>query len=158
MAVHLVRHAHAGERTDSLEDESRPLSDRGHTQAQAVDKELSAWPIARILTSRYLRCLQTVTPVADRLGLTVTVDSALAEEAEVTATWALLERLLGEPGDSVVCSHGNVLSAILDRVHRRGAETVADEWSCRKGSVWRLETAADGSVDRAVLSVLGGRS
>jgi broad specificity phosphatase PhoE len=60
------------------------------------------------------------------------------------------------PGDVVVCSHGNVLSSILDRVHRRGIEVVADEWTCRKGSVWRLETDGDGVLVRAVLALRPG--
>jgi broad specificity phosphatase PhoE len=84
-----------------------------------------------------VRCVDTVQPLATRLGLTVEREPALAEEADVDAAWDLVEGLAS--ATVVVCSHGNILSPVLDRVLRRGAEIDAAEWSCHKGSVWRLE-------------------
>jgi 8-oxo-dGTP diphosphatase len=158
MAVHLVRHAHAGERSATDDDELRPLSKRGRAQVEAIVDHLADRPIGRVLSSRYLRCVQTVAPLGDRLGLAVATVPALAEEADGTDAWALLEKLAAEPDDSVVCSHGNIVGPLLDRLHRRGVELVAEEWSCRKGSVWRVEIGPDGSFARAVLAVVGGRS
>ncbi|MGE3835963.1 MAG: histidine phosphatase family protein [Acidimicrobiia bacterium] len=155
MAVHLVRHADAGSHRRH-DDEGRPISDRGRKQAKAVRDALRDAPVGRIVSSRYTRCLETVRPLADRLHVAVEVHPALAEEADVGASWELLEQLAETGGDTVVCSHGNVLSALLDRVHRRGVEVVADEWSCRKGSVWRLETDPSGRFLRAVLVLRPG--
>jgi hypothetical protein len=49
----------------------------------------------------------------------------------------------------VLCSHGNVIPALLDRLRRRGVELVADEWSCHKGSIWTIELEG-GTAARAV--------
>lgn len=148
MALHLVRHGDAG----TGPDEERPLTDGGRRQAGALTDHLAARPVMRVLSSRYARCVETVTPLAERLGLPVEHHDALAEEADVEDTWALLESLTGD--EVVLCSHGNLISPILDRVLRRGAEIVAEEWTCRKGSVWRLEPDGDQPFARATLELL----
>jgi 8-oxo-dGTP diphosphatase len=148
MALHLVRHGDAG----TGPDEERPLTDSGRRQADRLAEHLAAWSVTRVLSSRYLRCVETVTPVALRLGLRVEPHRALAEEADVDDTWALLESLTGE--EVVLCSHGNIISPILDRVLRSGADIVADEWACRKGSVWRLEADGARPFGRATLDLL----
>ncbi len=155
MAVHLVRHADAGSRWDD-DDEHRPLSAKGKRQAKAVREALLDLDLARIVSSRYTRCLQTVGPLSKRVGQKVEAHPDLAEEADITASWNLVEHLAAESFDSVVCSHGNILSDILGRVRGRGAEIVAPEWSCRKGSIWRLETDGSGEIVRAVLTLRPG--
>jgi 8-oxo-dGTP diphosphatase len=153
MAIHLVRHAKAGSRPDWHQpDDLRPLSDGGLVQAIAIADALVGNDIGRVLSSRYVRCVQTVQPLADKLGLEVEQHPALAEEAPIEQTWALLEDCAALPRDTVLCSHGNVIPPLLDRLHRRGIELVAREASCHKGSVWRVEV--DGSTFvRAVLAV-----
>lgn len=154
MALHLVRHAEAGDR-HADGDEFRALTTRGHSQARAVADLLADRPVRSILTSRYARCRQTVEPLADRLGLTVADDDALAEEADIEATWERLVQLAAAMGDVVVCSHGNVLQAVLDRLHRRAVALEAlppdtMELSFRKGAVWTLEPGGDQDFRRAV--------
>jgi len=150
MAIHLVRHANAGNRPQwDGEDEERPLDERGAAQAIAIAELLAPRRVQRILTSRYLRCVQTVTPLGERLGVPVEHERALAEEADLTDAWGVVESLLDTDGDAVVCSHGNIISPILDRLHRRGIELVGEEWTCKKGSVWTIEVT-DGSIDRVV--------
>ena len=145
MALHLVRHAEAGPSPD----EGRPLDETGRRQAQRVADLLAVAGVERVLSSRYIRCRQTIDPLAARIGVTVEEHAALCEEAEVESAWALLESLTAE--EVVICSHGNIISPLLDRVLRRGAEIVAGEWSCRKGSVWRLEPDGDRPFARATL-------
>jgi phosphohistidine phosphatase SixA len=152
MALHLVRHAKAGDPRGD-DDESRPLSAAGRAQAKVLGKALGSLPVERVLTSRYVRCVETVEPAAARLGLTVEVHDALSEEASIKATWALLEELATGGTEAIVCSHGPVLSAVLDRVHRRGVDIEATEWSCRKASIWRLETDKQGAFRKAVLAL-----
>ena len=137
MAIYLVRHAKAGSRRAEGHDEERPLTDNGHRQADVIAELLATSEIDRILTSRYVRCVETVAPMSLRTGVKVEVHEALAEEAAIEDAWDLLESLAGT--NTVLCSHGNILSPLLDRVMRRGAEIEADEWTCHKGSVWRLE-------------------
>ena len=150
MAIHLVRHANAGSRPDWHQpDDLRPLSNAGLVQASKIADSLASVGPTRILSSRYARCTQTVQPLADRLGLAVEVHTALAEEAAFSDTWTLVEALAADDGDTVACSHGNVISPILDRLHRRGIELVADEWTCHMGSVWTLRVD-DGRIVQAV--------
>lgn len=145
MTLHLVRHAEAG----PAPDEVRPLAEAGRRQAERIADLLTGAGVGRVLSSRYTRCRQTIEPLAARLGVAVEEHHALCEEADVEAAWALVESLAAD--DVVVCSHGNIISPLLDRVLRRGAEVVADEWSCRKGSVWRLEPDGDRPFGRAIL-------
>ena len=145
MALHLVRHAEAGPSPDEV----RPLDDTGRRQAERIADLLADAGVGRVLSSRYTRCRQTIEPLAARLGVAVEEHDDLCEEADVDAAWALLESLADE--HVVLCSHGNIISPLLDRVLRRGAEVVADEWSCRKGSVWRLDAEGERPFVRATL-------
>ena len=149
MSLHLVRHGKAGSRPDwGQPDELRPLTGNGRRQALGLADLLAGEPVKRILSSRYVRCVQTVAPLAERLGLEVEQHAALAEEADIESTWSLLEELAGS--DVVACTHGNVIPGVLDRIHRRGGELVADDgWACAKGSVWTLEADPAGAFTRA---------
>ncbi len=140
MAIHLVRHAAAGSHTDWHEpDDLRPLTDAGLVAAATIADALLPLDVARIASSRYVRCVQTVQPLADKLGLTVERHPALAEEASIDQTWALFEQLAAEGTEAVLCSHGNVIPPLLDRLRRRGVAVEAGEWSCHKGSIWTIE-------------------
>jgi 8-oxo-dGTP diphosphatase len=150
MAIHLVRHAAAGDRPDWHQpDDLRPLTSTGLVQAAAIADTLRPRSVERIASSRYVRCVQTVQPLADALGLDVEVHTALAEEASIEATWALLEDVAASGTETVLCSHGNVIPALLDRMHRRGIAVDAEQWSCHKGSIWTVEVDT-GTVCRAV--------
>lgn len=150
MAIHLVRHAAAGSPTDWHQpDDLRPLTNGGLVGAATIADALLPHDVSRILSSRYVRCVQTVQPLADKLGLEVEHHPALAEEAAVEATWALFEEVAAARDEVVLCSHGNVIPPLLDRLRRRGIELLADEWSCHKGSIWTIELD-DGKAARAV--------
>jgi 8-oxo-dGTP diphosphatase len=154
MAIHLVRHAKAGSRPDWHQpDDLRPLTNGGLVQAAAIARELAPRGVKRIVSSRYVRCVQTVQPLADELGLDVEQHAGLAEEADVKAIWSLLEEAAASGVETVLCSHGNLIPAVLDRLHRRGVELVADEWSCHKGSVWTVDVDDGGGFARAVLTL-----
>jgi 8-oxo-dGTP diphosphatase len=144
MTLYVIRHAKAG----SAPDEERPLNDAGQRQAERIAELLADAGVRRVLTSRYTRCVQTVAPLARRLGLELEHHNALAEEAEVEGAWQLLESLAGT--ETVLCSHGNIISPLLDRVMRRGA-AIEGEWSCKKGSIWCLEPEGARLFGRAVL-------
>lgn len=137
MAVHLVRHAHAGKRSEwSGEDSERPLSDRGRVQADALVADLAGVAIGRIVSSPYRRCLQTVEPLAEAHGLAVEPDEAFAEGMDGDAAHALLSEL--DAVDGVACSHGDVLPALLRRLVVNGMETT-DPLIVQKGSMWIIE-------------------
>jgi 2,3-bisphosphoglycerate-dependent phosphoglycerate mutase len=52
-------------------DEMRPLSASGHDAAEAMAKSLSAFEIAAIYSSPYLRAIQTIEPLANYLELPI---------------------------------------------------------------------------------------
>lgn len=82
MTLLLVRHARSVPPVPGGPDElTRPLSAEGLRQAERLADDLVAWRPARVLSSPYLRAVQTVRPTADRLGLPV-------ETRDVFREWA----------------------------------------------------------------------
>lgn len=71
----LVRHAHS----PFSQDEMRPLSPAGHAAAVRVADLLEDAGITRVVSSPYTRAVQTVRPLADRLGLPVDIEPDLRE-------------------------------------------------------------------------------
>ena len=70
MIVYLVRHARAGKRGEwEGDDRLRPLDERGVRQAQGLVEQLSGRELRRILSSPYVRCVQSVEPLAEARGL-----------------------------------------------------------------------------------------
>jgi 8-oxo-dGTP diphosphatase len=146
-ALHLVRHADAGHAPD----ETTTLTDAGRAQADRIAQHLADASITRILSSRYQRCIDTVTPLAAQLAVPIETNDALCEEADVDDLWDLIESRVDD--GVLVCSHGNLIAPVLDRVLRRGATIDASAWTCHKGSIWRLENDEDRPIARAVLVV-----
>lgn len=131
----LVRHAKAGDRVKwDAPDDLRPITAKGEAQAQALVDLLAGYEIDRVLSSPYLRCTQTVAPLAAARGLAVEPCDDLAE-GEGRAGIAMVRSLLTGPGYSVLCSHGDVVEEILD------AFGVQREQYTRKGATWVLEGA-----------------
>ena len=130
-----MRHAKAGDRDKWDEpDDLRPLTAKGEVQAQALVDLLAGYDIDRVLSSPYLRCTQTVAPLAAARGLAVEPCDDLAE-GEGHAGIALARRLLPVPRYTVLCSHGDVVEEILDALGVRREEFT------RKGATWVLEEA-----------------
>jgi 8-oxo-dGTP diphosphatase len=137
MAVYLVRHAIALGRSDwSGDDAKRPLTKRGERQAEGLVDLLAGADVRRLRSSPAVRCVDTVVPLARRLGLEVDHDDALYEGTPTPTVLALLEAVAAEKGDTVLCSHGDVIPEVLRRV----APSI--DLRCAKGSTWRLDWAA----------------
>ncbi len=136
MPVFLIRHAHAGNRSGWRgEDAERPLSDRGHAQARGLVDLLGVRGIERISSSPARRCIQTVEPLADALGLEVELDKRLAEGAPVRTA---LDVLLGAGTDHVLCAHGDLIPGLMHRLVTQGMRATSPD-RCQKGSVWEIE-------------------
>jgi 8-oxo-dGTP diphosphatase len=115
--VYLVAEADAGKREEwPGPDRLRPITRDGWRQARAVADRLRGQPIERVVASPWLRCRQTVQPLADQLGLDVHDERALAETGDVERAMLVIESLRGTP--SVVCTHEDVVRAILGRLGR----------------------------------------
>lgn len=138
MTLLLVRHADAGDRAAWTGDDAlRPLSATGKAQAEALVDQLAERPIARVLSSPAVRCTATAHPLAEARGLAVEEEEALAEGAP----FDLIDRLLrlAQRDDVLLCSHGDVIGAIITDVRRRGIH-LADPPRWAKGSTWVLDT------------------
>jgi 8-oxo-dGTP diphosphatase len=134
--LYLVRHAKAGDRELWTEDDRlRPLTKKGRRQAEGLVQLFRRHEVTRIVSSPYLRCVQSVRPLALARGSTVELSDALAEGAPTVDAVALLD---ASSSGGVFCSHGDVIPAVID--HLRGIGMLIDgeiEW--KKGSVWILE-------------------
>jgi len=125
----LVRHGRAGKRGAGGGDDSlRPLDDKGRRQAAALADMLAAYPVTRVLTSPFVRCAQTVEPLARRLGIAAEERGELAEGTPPGPVRDLLASLDG--ATAVVCTHGDII-----------AELIGPGREAKKGSVWVLEGA-----------------
>ena len=115
----LLRHARAGERDEWEGDDGlRPLDEKGRRQAQRLVEELVPLGVTRIVSSPYVRCTQTVEPLADALGLPIETDDRLAEGAAREDVEALLRE---SPASSVLCTHGDVVELVLGKPLKKGA-------------------------------------
>jgi phosphohistidine phosphatase SixA len=141
--IFLVRHAKAGDRLhNSHDDRKRPLSKPGWAQAEALtDSLVAAGATGPLLASPFVRCRQTLEPLAKRLGLPVLRDACLAEAQPFQPMLSLMEQT---PGGSVLCSHGDMIPDMIAGLERRGCViTTHPQW--KKASVWMLERADDSS-------------
>ena len=138
--LYLVRHGAAGDRrTWTGDDAARPLSGKGELQAQGLAKTLKGRPLEAIFTSPYVRCVQTVRPLAGVTGLEIIEHSALAEGEGGKATRDLVRELAGT--DAVLCSHGDVIPAVIDWMVEKGM-ALKSEYDWKKGSTWEIEVRA----------------
>jgi phosphohistidine phosphatase SixA len=130
----LVRHAEAGWRHAwQGDDRDRPLTYQGRRQAEGLPRLLDGQPIARVLSSPYRRCVETVEPLAGARRLLVEATEELAEGAGAEPALALLAA-----GAIVACTHGDVVEAVLDLLEGSGVplQGRAPGLETLKGAVW----------------------
>lgn len=132
----LVRHAKAGDREQwQGDDRLRPLTKSGRQQAEALAELLKNEPIDRILSSPYVRCLQTVEPLAARRKLPIEPRKDLEEGAGGESVIRIVE---DEKGQNVVlCTHGDVVEELLERLIEQGVVDRARAGN-EKGGTWVL--------------------
>jgi phosphohistidine phosphatase SixA len=130
-----VRHAKAGDRHGfDGPDHLRPLSKNGRRQADVIADSLANAGVTQLISSPYVRCVQTLRPTAKRLGLEVATSDALAEGAPVRDALKLVSAHLDD--DVALCSHGDVLGDVLHHYLAQGVELRRDR--VEKGSIWVL--------------------
>ncbi len=147
MTIYLVRHAKAGERNAwEDDDELRPLSGRGHRQARGLLEVLRDARFDRVFSSPYVRCMETVVPIAAQRGVAIEPVDALAEGATLGEAAALVRK--HATNGAVFCTHGDVIPMLLAHYANLGVEIgTTPQWS--KGSTWVLDTDATGEVSAA---------
>jgi exopolyphosphatase/guanosine-5'-triphosphate,3'-diphosphate pyrophosphatase len=135
--IHLVRHAKAFKRTRwGGPDELRPLDRLGRRQATDLVEELEDARIERILSSPHVRCRKTVEPLAAAREIPLELDARLAEGEPVAKALDLVLGLGNRP--TLLCSHGDLIPALLGELEARGLR-LEDPLRCEKGSTWVIE-------------------
>jgi len=142
----MVRHTAAGdrERWDGP-DENRPLTPGGRRTAEGLLTALESYgvrSVSAVFSSDYARCRQTVEPLAAALGLPVQDEPALREGTPLPQVLDLI----GRCENSVLCSHGDVVSDLVLHLDARGLLCDPPAWP--KGCTWVL-VLVDGSVTSA---------
>ncbi|MEV4127660.1 bifunctional NUDIX hydrolase/histidine phosphatase family protein [Nocardia sp. NPDC049707] len=141
----LVRHAKAGSR-DRFDgpDEQRPLERAGRAQAAALVPNLLAFGASEIYSADPVRCVQTMEPLAEKLGTTIEIEPSFSETAYATAPDKARQcaaALVSDRAVRVLCSQGKVIPDLLRWWADRDGVTLPPARN-RKGSVWVLSFAS----------------
>ncbi|WP_280235517.1 NUDIX hydrolase [Nocardia cyriacigeorgica] len=141
----VVRHAKAGRR-DRFHgpDDQRPLERAGRRQSAALVPNLRAFGAAQIHSADPVRCVQTVTPLAEELGVEIVLEPLLSESGYAAATDQARERaraLVSETAVRVLCSQGEVIPDLMRWWADRDGVTLPPARN-RKGSVWVVSFVA----------------
>jgi 8-oxo-dGTP diphosphatase len=145
--VLLVRHADAGSRSDwAGDDRLRPLDDCGRLQADELVRLLAHFDPTEIISADYVRCRQTVEPLAEALGLPIG-ESALVSElgypGHEDEALALVRTLGGAHHTTVVCTQRAVIPDLLSRLAQVDDVDLPAAPPARKGSTWALTFRQD---------------
>ena len=133
----LVRHGRAGKRSEwKGEDSDRPLDKVGRRQAQRLLELLPHFAPERVYSADIVRCMQTVEPLAEALGVPLQAERVFADESYAGAPAATEDAVLAlaKPGKvSVVCSQGVTIPGLVERLGRGVVPS-----DTRKGAFWVL--------------------
>jgi phosphohistidine phosphatase SixA len=148
MRLTIVRHATAGsKRAWSGPDLQRPLDKHGERSADRLCPLVLTHPVQRLLSSPATRCIQTLGPVADRQDLPIELWDGLGPDADESNLVALFTNHAFD--DAVVCTHGEVMSPLLEaREFRRAVDAVGVPRGelMAKGTAWRLRFSPKGRL------------
>jgi 8-oxo-dGTP diphosphatase len=143
---YVVRHAKAGSRGHwTGDDRQRPLSKKGIKQAEALVEILAPFPITAVYSSPFLRCVQTVEPLARKRKLPLKQSPSLAEGHGLVGA---MEFIADPKLDEVVLStHGDIVWELVEELVKRRV-VKPGEGGFEKGSTWVVDYE-DGSFVRA---------
>jgi 8-oxo-dGTP diphosphatase len=141
-SVLLVRHASAGSRSKwNGDDRLRPLDEYGEEQAEELVRLLSRFEVEEIQAADYVRCIETVGPLSESIGVPAKENPLLSEdgfpghEREAVA----LVRNLGRPGGAAVaCSQRGVIEELVERLAAADGVEIEEPLNLKKGGVWAL--------------------
>ncbi len=163
MTLVLVRHAEPVPQDDPrFEQNDRPLSAEGRRQAEQLADELAGLGIEQVYTSPYPRAMQTVEPLARRLGLDPVVVEDLRERllapgplagwmVQLERSWADFAFALpgGESSAEAQARVWRVLQPLSEQ-HRTGMAVVASHGNLIALALHRLVPAVDVAFWRAM--------
>ncbi|HEY7071615.1 MAG TPA: phosphoglycerate mutase family protein [Acidimicrobiales bacterium] len=138
MRLYVIRHSAAGNRSAwDKPDDLRPLSHKGRRQADAIADMLASAGIDRLVSSPSVRCVQSLEPLAQRLGQQVEIDERLAEGHDGEGALDLAEELRKKVDVAALCSHGDVIPDML-RILKATTARFKEPLLWPKASTWVL--------------------
>ncbi|MBU1865667.1 MAG: histidine phosphatase family protein [Actinobacteria bacterium] len=141
--IYLFRHTHAGTRRDwDGPDRERPLTERGRHESAVIAERWAGSGITAILSSPYLRCLESVEAFSRATGLQIEATPSLEEGADPELAYS---ELTGAREGALLCTHGDIVAALIGRASAEGAG-LEDGPAWEKGSIWLLERGPGGRV------------
>lgn len=140
MAIYVVRHAKAGDRAEwKGDDRLRPLTKSGRRQAEALAAWLTKEPIDAILSSPYVRCIQTLEPLAEERKLPIAPSEDLQEGSGGESILRIVQEFKGR--NVVLCTHGDLVEELLEQLIQEGL-VPRGRANMEKGSAWVVEETA----------------
>ena len=144
---YVVRHGKAGNPDKwTGDDRLRPLNKKGKKQAEELVAIFERLPVSDLYSSDYLRCVQTVEPLAAVRRLEIKRSPSLEFGSGLEGLGEFLaDRALDE---AVLSTHGDIVFELVEDLVAR--EVVkAGEGGYQKGSTWVLEVDEHGVTERA---------
>jgi 8-oxo-dGTP diphosphatase len=143
----LLRHASAGRKSAWHGDDLlRPLDERGAADAAVLARLLACYGEQRVVSSAAERCLGTVRPYAERIGVPIEAEPAFTVQANggdrTEAARRCMAELIAHPSPMVICGHRENLPVLFAQARDilRGAPP-GDEWTPPKAGFWVLHIA-----------------
>ncbi|MGV0791836.1 bifunctional NUDIX hydrolase/histidine phosphatase family protein [Mycolicibacterium sp. XJ1819] len=137
--VLIVRHGTAGSKSRYQgDDRERPLDKHGREQAECLVGQLLAFGADTIHAADRARCVQTVEPLARKLGTTIHSEPLLSEEAYAKDRKSARHRVLeiaAAGGTPVISTQGKVIPDLVQWWCQRDGVR-PDKSLNRKGSTW----------------------
>jgi 8-oxo-dGTP diphosphatase len=137
----IVRHARAGSKERYTgDDRNRPLDKYGRAQAESLVGTLLAFGASSLYAADRLRCHQTLEPLAEELGVDISSEPLLTEEAYWANRKRACHRVLeiaAQGGTPVICTQGKVIPDLIQWWSDRDGVR-PDKSRNRKGSTWVL--------------------
>ncbi len=174
----VIRHGHAQGNAEHrfIGQTDVPLDDLGHLQAGALAARLQSTPIDRIVSSDLSRAIDTITPLAAAIGISIERDPRLREisngewsgllPGEISARWPDLWASY-RTGQDVLRPGGEQWAAVRQRVVTAAREHAASGGVivlCTHGgaglnlALWAAGFPAGGNIFMGKLGALGNTS
>jgi 8-oxo-dGTP diphosphatase len=134
---YIVRHAKAGSRGHwTGDDRKRPISPKGEKQAARLVEQFSKTAVTAVYSSPYLRCMQTVEPLAKSRKLDVRPSQDLQEGRGIAGLYVFFTDQ--DLDDVVLCTHGDLVWELVeDLANRRVLSAFREQFE--KGSTWVVD-------------------
>jgi 8-oxo-dGTP diphosphatase len=137
----LLRHAQAVDRKEWTGDEGdRPLTAQGVRQVQALTETMHVFGLESIHSSDALRCLDTVRPIAEKLGLEFQIVEKLSEHQyhrNKKSAAKYIKALFAQDEPILICGHNPALSKIVKKWARR-LDLYKEDFALGKGDAFIL--------------------